>query len=255
MLARVKNYSESHPSKITIAAGDCNQLPPVNFGPNKVNFKTYADQCIDTIFPKSMMLRIPKRLKSAEDTKLLVEIARDIFDKDIPTETTLRKYFRFTGDINTTDNIAYKNDTCGAVAKIVRKQVGKVAEYEAGETLVCREYFVQKRVKFNCNYEYLILEVKANELVIKGSGGVPLVVSIETVRKKFILNYCRTCHSLQGSSINGKITIFDWNLWCSTREWLYTAITRATDFKKVSFYDGGPEDITEQLLGRYLQQI
>ncbi len=90
MLARIKNYSESHPNKIIIAAGDCNQLPPVNFAPNRVNFKTYADQCIDTIFLKSMMLRIPKRLKSAEDKKLLVEIARGIFDKDIPTETTLR---------------------------------------------------------------------------------------------------------------------------------------------------------------------
>ena len=55
-----------------------------------------------------MMLRIPKRLKSEEDRKLLVEIARDIFDRDIPTETTLRKYFRFTSDISTTDNIAYK---------------------------------------------------------------------------------------------------------------------------------------------------
>ncbi len=40
-----------------------------------------------------MMLRIPKRLKSAEDKRLLVEIARDIFDKDIPPETTLIKYF------------------------------------------------------------------------------------------------------------------------------------------------------------------
>ncbi len=42
------------------------------------------------------------------------------------------------------------------------------------------------REKLHCNYEYLILEVKANELVIKGSGGGPLVVSIETVRKKLI---------------------------------------------------------------------
>ena len=41
------------------------------------------------------------------------------------------------------------------------------------EALVCREYFVQKKTKFNCNYEYLILEAKANELVIKGSGGGP----------------------------------------------------------------------------------
>ncbi len=69
----------------------------------------------------------------------MVEIAKDIFDQDTPTETTRRTYFRFTSDINTTDNIAYKNDTCGTVAKIVRKQIGKVAEYEAGETLVCRE--------------------------------------------------------------------------------------------------------------------
>ncbi len=79
-------------------------------------------------------------------------------------------------------------------------------------------------------------------------------MSIETIRKKFILNYCTTCHSLQGSSIKGKITNFDWNVWCSTREWLYTAITRATDFKNVCFYDDGSEDITEQLLERYLQQ-
>ncbi len=32
VLARVKNYSESHPNKIIIAAGDCNRLPPVEFG-------------------------------------------------------------------------------------------------------------------------------------------------------------------------------------------------------------------------------
>ena len=54
-----------------------------------------------------MRLRIPKRLKSEEDKRLLVEIAKDIFDKDIPTETTLRKYFRFTSDVNTPGNIAY----------------------------------------------------------------------------------------------------------------------------------------------------
>ncbi len=89
MLARIKNYAESRPDKITIAAGDCSQLPPVNFGPNRVNFKTCADQCIDTIFSKSMMLKVPKRLKSEEDKKLLVDIARDIFDKDTPKQRQL----------------------------------------------------------------------------------------------------------------------------------------------------------------------
>ena len=92
-------------------------------GPSRVNFKTYADQCIDTIFPKSMMLRISKRLKSGEYKKLLVDLARDAFSQDIQTETTLRKYFLFTSDINTTNNIAFKNDTCETVAKIVRSRL------------------------------------------------------------------------------------------------------------------------------------
>ena len=91
----------------------------------------------------------------------MVEIARDIFGEDTPTEATLRTYFRFTSAISTADTIAYKNDTCGAVDKIVRKQIGKVAEYEAGETLVCREYFVQKKAKLNCSYESLVLEAKS----------------------------------------------------------------------------------------------
>ena len=47
-----------------------------------------------------------------------------------------------------------------------------------------------------------------------------------------------TCHSAQGSSIDGDITIFDWNHFDIRyyREWIWTAITRCRDLNKVKFF-------------------
>jgi hypothetical protein len=57
------------------------------------------------------------------------------------------------------------------------------------------------------------------------------------IKDSFIFNYCRTCHSVQGSSIDESITIFDYKYEHTSREWLYVAITRATDLNQVYFYD------------------
>ncbi|MFM7978348.1 MAG: C-terminal helicase domain-containing protein, partial [Candidatus Fonsibacter sp.] len=50
-------------------------------------------------------------------------------------------------------------------------------------------------------------------------------------------NYCRNCHSFQGSTIEEAITIFDHKFVYVSRKWLYTAVTKATDPKQVYFYD------------------
>ena len=70
-------------------------------------------------------------------------------------------------------------------------------------------------------------------------------VPLSMIKKNFTYNYCRTCHSFQGSSIDEKITIFDWNFWHVNRKWLYTAITRATELKNVVFYNY-TEDVKEK---------
>ena len=57
------------------------------------------------------------------------------------------------------------------------------------------------------------------------------------VKSKFISNYCRTCHSIQGSSLDSSITIFDYRFEHASREWLDVAITRATDLSQVYVYD------------------
>ena len=67
------------------------------------------------------------------------------------------------------------------------------------------------------------------------SNAMTLPVSL--IKKNFVHNYCRTCHSFQGNTIEESITIFDHKFAYATRKWLYTAVTRATDLKKVFFYD------------------
>ena len=67
------------------------------------------------------------------------------------------------------------------------------------------------------------------------SNAMTLPVSL--IKNNFVNNYCRTCHSFQGSTIEEAITIFDHRFAHVTRQWLYTAVARATDLKKVFFYE------------------
>jgi ABC-type transport system involved in Fe-S cluster assembly fused permease/ATPase subunit len=64
-----------------------------------------------------------------------------------------------------------------------------------------------------------------------------MTLPVSLIKKNFVHNYCRTCHSFQGSTIEEAITIFDHKFAYVTRKWLYTAVTRATDLKKVFFYE------------------
>ena len=71
-------------------------------------------------------------------------------------------------------------------------------------------------------------------------------------KNNFIHGYCRTCHSYQGSSIDGNIIFFDWNFVHVNRKWLYTAVTRAEELSKVRFYNGQSQEFNAELLRKYL---
>jgi hypothetical protein len=175
-----------------------------------------------------------KRLKDPRDKETLKAFKKDIFDESIPVQKTIRKYFKLTKEWHTTDNIAYRNTTCQKISEEARRRILKKLEpYEPGEVLICRSYFKMKRVVFHVNYEYHIEKVEGSMVHLLGGIAVPM----DLIKKNFTHNYCRTCHSFQGSSINKPITIFDWKFVHVNRKWLYTAVTRARDLKKVVFYD------------------
>ena len=88
-------------------------------------------------------------------------------------------------------------------------------------------------------------------------------VPLNTFRTNFISSFCFTCHSVQGQTIETEYTIFDIYNKRISREWLYTAITRATDLDNITIYDGFIckelefEDLKSFLtgkIGRYISQ-
>ena len=111
---------------------------------DRLDYDTYMNHCVDTIFPNNVLLKENKRLKNDSDKTWLKMIKQDLFNEDIPIKDTVRKYFQSTKTMKTETNIAFKNSTCELVAKAVRKNIGKTAEYEEGEKLVCRKYLKQK---------------------------------------------------------------------------------------------------------------
>ena len=168
MLAKIKRYSENNPNKIILATGDTNQLETIDLVSNQVDYETYVDNCINTIFPNSITLRENKRLRTQADGDTLKQFKEDIFNESIPTSVTIKKYFKFATEVKTTSNIAYKNSPRETVAKDVRQMLNKTEDYEVGEVLVCRKYLkISSGTKCSVNFEYTIEAVKAGSLVIK----------------------------------------------------------------------------------------
>jgi hypothetical protein len=256
MLTKIKRYAENNPTKIILATGDTNQLETIDLVSNQIDYDVYTDHCVNTIFPTGIMLHENKRLKTQADKDTLRKFKDDIFNEAIPTAVTIKKYFKFVSDIKTAQNIAYKNSTCESVAKDVRKMLKKVDDYEVGEVLVCRKYLkISGGVKCSVNYEYVVKAVKAGSLVLKElNASATIDVKLDVVIKHFIHSYCRTAHSYQGSSVDGKITVFDWRFFFVSRKWLYTSVTRATELKNVYFYDPkvATAEYDEAVLDKYL---
>ena len=135
MLAKIKRYSENNPDKIIIATGDTCQLETIDLISSEIDYDEYMNHCINIIFPNNIYLRENKRLKTEEDKNKMKHFKADIFNKAIPIITTLRKYFKFTNDIKTTHNIAFKNETCTSVSQTIRRLLSKRADSEIVEIL------------------------------------------------------------------------------------------------------------------------
>ncbi|MFM7978034.1 MAG: C-terminal helicase domain-containing protein, partial [Candidatus Fonsibacter sp.] len=62
-----------------------------------------------------------------------------------------------------------------------------------------------------------------------------MTLPINLIKNNFAHNYCKTCHSFQGSTLEESITIFNHKFVYVSRKWLYTAVTKATNLKQVYF--------------------
>ena len=153
----------------------------------------------------------------------------------------MKKYFKPTKQIFTNHNIAYFNNTCKFVSNDVRKQENRKLEFELGESLICKiRTKTSNNNILNVNYEYVVVKIIGNDILLKDNHKDEIYsIPITILRKNFNFNYCNTCHSLQGVSIEGAVIIYDWkNIEWANNRWLWTAITRVTELSNIYFYDG-----------------
>ena len=160
------------------------------------------------------------------------------------------KHFKYTGNINESENnIAYLNETCKNVSSAIRKKLSKVDDYELGEILICRRYIDQKKIKFQVKCKYKIVNIEGEFFRLENIiTGEEKSIGDRTIKDSFKFDYCSTCHSSQGASINGKVCMFDYKHKLVNWRWQWTAITRATQIEHVYFLH-----IEQQIVGYKVQ--
>ena len=263
--ALIWNFEKNNPDKIILATGDTKQLKNPETVSNTIGFEKYANQCINLIFRNNIMLYECKRLKTEEDREKLKDVKRMIFE-GAPFRDIIDKHFKWTDEIEMYDNnIAYTNQTCKEVSKRIRDMKGITEEFTINEEVICRKYMKVKGKKMNKNYRYVVVGLSKDFVRLKHICTEDIVeVKRDVVRNNFIYAYCYTAHSKQGCSVDGDLVIYDWNKWYVCKNWFFTSVTRATDFKRIKFFryaedeDSKSKRVVEQYfknkISSYLEQ-
>ena len=95
-----------------------------------------------------------------------------------------------------------------------------------------------KKPRINVNIRYCITNIEGRKLILLNISDEKDKFDMyeEHVDNIFIYSHCTTCHSCQGSSVKESITIHEWDTFGASREWVWTALARCVDFRKVEFY-------------------
>ena len=255
--ALIWDFCKNNPDKIIVATGDTNQLKNPERVSNVMAFEKYANHCINLIFENNIMLYECKRLKTEEDRHKLRDVKRMIFE-GTPFREIIDNYFKWTDKIEMYDNnIAYTNNTCKMVSSKIREMKNITEEYVIGEEVICRKYIKTMGTKFNVNFKFRISNIVGDIVVLQNvATNEKQNIKIELLRKHFIYAYCYTAHSKQGCSVDGDIVIYDWNEWYVSKNWFFTALTRATDFNKIKFfkYNKGEESKSKRIVEQYFER-
>jgi hypothetical protein len=134
--------------------------------------------------------------------------------------------------------------------------VEKKKEIKKGQVMICKGYipravhkFPDNSKKFKALYlnrQYVVQSIGETVVTLKDRYKKDKIIQIsrDTFDEDFELPYCSTNHAVIGLTIKEPVTIFDWRHRKVSDRWFWTAITRNTSLKDISFYDG--PDLTDE---------
>ena len=106
----------------------------------------------------------------------------------------------------------------------------------------------------NTNYTYNIISFLKGIYKIKDeTNNITYDITTNLMQNNFILEYCRTIDSMQGSSISEKMTIFDLNLPYVSKNHIWVAITRARSLKNLQIFIHDDQEVKSYTYARIRQ--
>ena len=258
LLAKIQNFMNDHKEKVFIATGDDAQNTPINmYGFNNVkNSQKYLKDCINLMFENQIVLKECKRLTDKEQINKLVKFKRDILDPTTNLMDVLKQFglkvISNMEDVKTTQNICFFNFRCNIVNKFVHSRLVtkpketvniQKTQYYVGLELTCKKHYRNKNIRLFKNFRYIITEIKKDTFtVIDPLANIPIILN-SSVMECFTLPYANTCHSVQGLTLNEKYTIFDCNTPHANRNWVWTALTRASDMNNITIFQHKQDEV------------
>jgi hypothetical protein len=137
--------------------------------------------------------------------------------------------------------VSYRNEK---VAKVIDSYLHNKSKplnawngYYTGMRLMCRSPLRLKTGRMTRNFVYNVTVV-GDVFELKDHHDITWTVNFDLIVKHFTFCYAYSGHSLQGTTVGGALTIFDFDYYMADPEWLWTCVTRPRDLDRVYFYAG-----------------
>lgn len=279
---RIKRFLEDYGHKFKVVMNyDPFQNKAVGERLNNVrDVRAYKLKIIREMCGHFIILKEMKRNTNKENTKhyLMLKSLLDKNDKKAMIQYVLEncKVEGRVEDIKTKINISYRNTVREQISNHVYKMIHGDEPWGVGQVLIYKgKSEVIKGVKgvFFKNVEYeIIMECNAKDLPeetrkkntnlsgniyeLRDSFDETFFVPISTVKRNWVLPYCWTGHAYQGDTIDQPFTIDVNDLCLIDCEWIWTAITRTTDWSHISiYYNKMIQKNNEQMLRRTIDDM
>ena len=238
---RIFQYMKEHPNINFYGTLDFDQLRPIEDLNNVKDIDAYNRNIIYKMFPNHIYLKQNKRMKTEEDRMKSKEISQTFLTgTKEQIINCIKKNFNVVYDIKdvkTTKNIVAFNDTHDWINKHFDKG------YYVGLKMICKIQILRKESRTYVNFIYTIKKLGKTVILSNREGDIE--VSHDELRRNFKMAYGQTCHSAQGLTFNEPFTIFDALSYMADGRWLYTAYTRTTHFKNITFCLNKGNEITK----------
>ncbi|DAC81756.1 TPA_asm: S1H [Trichoplax MELD virus] len=244
----IKMFMKKNVEKRYLCTGDVDQRKPFTFGTNNIKDQNnYQLWCLNQMFPHQLTLSENKRLNKSSDKRKLIVLKRDIFDLNKDVISTFKRHgikvVKTMKEVTTIKNICLFNFRCDQVNKHVAKNVVERAGFYSGLELVCKKHYKNKNDRLYVNYHYVLKSIGDKYFVVNEPvENKDIRLDVDKL-KYFKLPYANTCDSVQGLTIKDKITIFDCNTPYVDRYFIWTALTRGTNFKNVQIYEHSQKEV------------